>query len=136
MSPILLDTHAAVWAAEGQLSKSASAVVDEAASRSELLISPISAWEIGMLVQKKRLELAMSVEDYVRALFARPGVVTAAVTPATAVGATNLPGDLHADPADRILVATAASLGARLLTRDRRLHAYARATRHIHCLNC
>lgn len=136
MNPILLDTHAALWAAEGQLSESVAAMVDDAASRSELLISPISAWEIGMLVQQGRLVLAIPVEDYVRALFARRGVVTAAVTPATAVSATNLPGELHADPADRLLVATAASLGARLLTRDRRIHAYARATRHIHCLRC
>ncbi len=89
-----------------------------------------------MLVQKGRLALTMPVTDYVRALFGRRGVVTAALTPATAAGATNLPGSLHADPADRILVSTAASLGAKLMTRDRRLHEYARATRHIRCLAC
>ena len=136
MNPILLDTHVAVWAVEGRLSKSVAAVIDDAASQNELLISPISAWEIGVLVQKGRLALTMPVSDYVRALFGRRGVVTATLTPAMAAGAATLPGLLHADPADRILVSTAASLGARLLTRDRRLHEYARATRHIRCLAC
>lgn len=136
MNPILLDTHAAVWAVEGRLSKSVTAVIDDAASRNELLISPISAWEIGVLVKKGRLALAMPVADYVRALFGRRGVVTATLTPATAAAATTLPGRLHADPADRILVSTAASLGAKLMTRDRQLHEYARATRHIRCLDC
>lgn len=136
MNPILLDTHAALWAVEGRLSKSLTAVIDDAASRNELLISPISAWEIGVLVQKGRLTLSMPVLDFVHALFGRRGVITAALTPATAASATTLPGRLHADPADRILVATAASLGAKLVTRDRRLHEYARSTRHIRCLAC
>ena len=39
---------------------------------------------------------------------------------------TRLPGDLHGDPADRILVATARRMGARLMTRDRRLLDYGR----------
>lgn len=136
MNPILLDTHAALWAVDGRLSKSVSAVVDDAAARNELLVSPISAWEIGVLVQKGRLTLTMPVLDFVRALFGRRGVVTATLTPAMAAGATALPGHLDADPADRILVSTAASLGARLVTRDRRLLEYARASRHIRCLAC
>ncbi|MEO6990589.1 MAG: type II toxin-antitoxin system VapC family toxin [Candidatus Baltobacteraceae bacterium] len=110
--------------------------VDAAAARGELLLSPITAWEIGMLVQKGRLTLATPAPDYVRALFGIPGVVTAALTPAIAVAATNLPGRLHADPADRILVATAAAFEARLVTRDSRLHAYARETKYIRCLAC
>src|SRR5215469_4464665 len=118
MMPILLDTHAAIWATTGKLTRRAMAAVDAAAQRRELLLSPISAWEIGTLVQKGRLSLLVTVDNYVRALFARPGLLTATLTPTIAAAATTLPGNFHGDPADRILVATAAAYAARLMTRD------------------
>jgi len=136
MSPILLDTHAAVWAADGSLKGEAAALVEGAAERDELLLSPITAWEIGLLVKKKRLSLSSTVEDYVRALFGQPGVVLAALTPTIAVAATALPESLRADPADRILIATAAAYGARFVTRDREIRAYAKSTAHIRCIAC
>lgn len=136
MNPILLDTHVAIWSANGTVPKQAARTIEEAVSRGELLLSPISAWEIGMLVRKQRLDLHMPVGDFVRALFSQRGIVTALLTPSIAAAATHLPGSLHGDPADRILVATAATLGAQLVTRDRKLHDYARRTRHIRCIPC
>ncbi|HEY9084807.1 MAG TPA: type II toxin-antitoxin system VapC family toxin [Candidatus Tyrphobacter sp.] len=136
MNPILLDTHAALWSAEGKVAPSVARTIDAAAERGGLLISPITAWEIGMLVQKKRLSLASTVQDFVRALFERSGILTAVLTPSIAAAAAALPGSFHADPADRILVATAAAYGARLMTRDRRILAFASASRHIRCLTC
>lgn len=136
MHPILLDTHAAVWAASGALAAAPSKVIDAAAERGELLLSPITAWEIGMLVQKNRLTLASTIHDYVHALFAQPGVITAILTPAIAAAATSLPGAFHGDPADRMLVATAAAYGARLVTRDKHIHAYAKATKQLRCIVC
>lgn len=136
MNPILLDTHAAVWAAGGRLKRDVTKIVDAAAERGELLLSPITAWEIGLLVRKGRLSLALTVEDYVRGLFGLSGVVLAALTPAIAVAATALPEEVRADPADRILIATAAAYGARLVTRDRNIQEYARATRYIRCVAC
>jgi PIN domain nuclease of toxin-antitoxin system len=47
---------------------------------------------------------------------------------AIALGAVNLPGHLHHDPADRLIVSTAISLGARLATGDRKLRAYPHVT--------
>ncbi len=136
MSPILLDTHAAVWAADGLLKGEVAALVESAAERDELLLSPITAWEIGLLVRKKRLSLSSTVEDYVRTLFGQPGVVLAGLTPLIAVAATALPQSLLADPADRILIATAAAYGARFVTRDREIRAYAKSTVHIRCIAC
>jgi PIN domain nuclease of toxin-antitoxin system len=89
-----------------------------------------------MLVRKQRLSLAMAVEDFVRALFALPGVVLAALTPAIAVAATALPDEVSSDPADRILIATAAAYGARFVTRNRKIHRYARSTSHLRCIAC
>ena len=136
MNPILLDTHAAIWGADGRLTAAVTKVVDAAAERGELLISPVSAWEIGLLVRKGRLTLAMGLQDYVRALFTRRGVVTATLTPQIAVTALTLSGRLHDDPADRLLIATAASYGAQFVTRDKRIRDYAKATRQLRCIAC
>jgi len=136
MAPILLDTHAAVWATAGMLRPAVQQRIDAAARDGRLLLSPISAWEIGMLVEKGRLRLAVSTDTYVREMFALPGVVTAAISPTIAAEAAMLPHPMHADPADRILAATAIAYRASLMTRDRRLHAYARATKTLRCVTC
>ncbi len=136
MSAILLDTHAAIWSAQGTLPPKVMRVIDAAASRRELLISPISAWEIALLVKKGRLALALSTDNFVRALFGSPGVVTAALTPHAAAAAAALPGAFHADPADRMLVATAETYAAALLTRDERILAYAKSTKFIATIAC
>jgi PIN domain nuclease of toxin-antitoxin system len=136
MSPILLDTHVAIWSAQGLVPKKIGQLIDEAANSSELLLSPISAWEVGILVRKQRFSVATTLDDYVRTLFSRPGVVTAILTPAIAAASTLLPESVGKDPADRILVATAAAYGATLMTRDAQIVAFAKATRYVRCITC
>lgn len=51
----------------------------------------------------------------------------AVITPDIAIEASHLPGDLHSDPADRLIIATARSLGATIITRDPKILAYAEA---------
>ncbi len=46
------------------------------------------------------------------------------VTTGIARAAAGLPGGLHEDPADRMIVATARELGATLMTKDARLLDY------------
>lgn len=136
MNLILLDTHVAIWSASGKLGGSSTKMIDAAASRGELLLSPISAWEIGMLVMKGRLGFGPPLQDFIRMLFDRFGVITATITPAIAAHAGALPATFHGDPADRVLVATAAAYGARLATRDRRILGYAKASKLISCVAC
>ncbi|MBV8197779.1 MAG: type II toxin-antitoxin system VapC family toxin [Candidatus Eremiobacteraeota bacterium] len=136
MKPILLDTHAAIWAAGHSLKTDARRVVDDAAGRGELLISPISAWEIGMLTRRGKISLTFALEEYVRVLFSQPGVVVAALTPFVALAAATLAEKAIRDPADRILIATATAYGAQLMTRDKKIHAYAKATGALRCLPC
>ena len=136
MRPILLDTHVALFAIAGKLSPATARAIDMAVKNNELLLSPITAWEIAMLVRKGRLTLDEGVMQYVRRLFAARGATVATLSPAIAVASTLLPGTFHDDPADRILVATAAEYGADLATRDRAIQAYARETKHIHCIAC
>ncbi|MBV8725816.1 MAG: type II toxin-antitoxin system VapC family toxin [Candidatus Eremiobacteraeota bacterium] len=136
MNPILLDTHAAVWLIDGRLGSDAANEIEAASERDELLVSPVSAWEIALLVNKRRLTLAMGVEEYVRALFSLPGVVVAALTPSIAVAAANLPHKPPSDPIDRMLIASASAYGARLVTRDRAIRNYAKTTPTLRCIVC
>jgi len=61
-----------------------------------------------------------------RAAPALPGIRTAPLEPEIAIAITRLPGELHADPAGRLIVATARHLGAVLVTADAALLAYGR----------
>ena len=89
-------------------------------------VSAITPWEIGMLVAKGRLVLDRDVMDWLQAALALPGIRVAPLEPAVAVASTRLPDDLHGDPADRLIVATARHLGATLITADAALLAYGR----------
>ena len=88
-----------------------------------------------MLVRRGRLVLDVSAEVYVSRAFSRPGVQIAALTPEIAVRSSHLPGTLHSDPADRMLIATAMLMGLKLMTRDRRILDYA-AQGHLSAFPC
>jgi PIN domain nuclease of toxin-antitoxin system len=122
---LLLDTCALLWTVNRDpLAADARKAISQAASTGALYLSPVSAWEIGLLVRRGRLELGIPVESYVERVFRLPGVRIAALTPEIAVRSSYLPGDLHEDPADRMLVSTAIIMGLKLVTRDKRLLDY------------
>jgi PIN domain nuclease of toxin-antitoxin system len=58
-------------------------------------------------------------------LMAAPGTREASLTPEIAIDASSLPGEMHGDPGDRLIVTTARHLGLPIVTRDRRIIAYA-----------
>ncbi len=123
---VVLDTHALVWLLEGdeRLSLPARQAVEAA---STVWVAAITPWEIGMLVAKGRLCLARDVLEWLDQAFALPRLQQAPLSPAIAVASTRLPGELHGDPADRLIAATARHLGATLITADERLLNWARA---------
>jgi PIN domain nuclease of toxin-antitoxin system len=120
---VLLDTHVFVWHMEGskKIGKRTQAAVEEAAESDAALVSAITPWEIALLVSKGRLKLGTDVMDWLRDAMANPGLHVAPLEPEIAVASTRLPFDIHADPADRILVATARHLGATFVTADKAL---------------
>lgn len=126
---ILLDTHAWVWwvSDPGQLSRPARQAIESSAPE-PLRVSAISAWEVALLVARGRLELTLPVAEWVARSEALPMLQFVPVDPQIAVRSTRLPGRLHADPADRMIVATALVLGATLLTKDGRLRHYPHVT--------
>ena len=137
VEPLLLDTHYWLWlefAIVERFTDSVRKAVKEAASAGQLFVSVISVWELAMLESKGRIQLHVPCEEWVRRALAMPGLSVASLTPEIAIDSTRLPGDFHGDPADRILVATARRMDARLLTRDRRLIEYGRR-RHVRLLS-
>lgn len=127
--PLLLDTCAAIWLLENRLSP---AVLREFQSRLEddelLHVSPISAWEFGLLASRERVPFAMEPLAYFRRLASLPGMKVAPLPPEVLVAASFLPTAPNRppnDPADRILIATARTLGYTLVTRDRKMLDYA-----------
>jgi PIN domain nuclease of toxin-antitoxin system len=123
---IVLDTHAWVWWVSGAepLSPAATEAVEQAVVERALFVSCISTWELALLVQRGRLELTIDVADWVARSESLPFLQFVPVDNRIAVRATRLPGPLHSDPADRIIVSTAQALGARLVTRDEKLWRY------------
>lgn len=125
--PLLLDTHAAVWLAlSDPLTLAARKALSEARTdRLPILVSPVSAWEIAMLVAKRRLMLNMDPAAWFSALLALPGLKLAELSPEILIASVSLPGSPPNDPMDRILLATARAHGLRLVTRDGLILAYA-----------
>jgi PIN domain nuclease of toxin-antitoxin system len=133
---LLLDTNALVYLAEGLPMRGTALAEIEAAGRAgAVLVSPVSAWEVGLLAARGRLPLSLEPRLWFDTFLARPGMRLAPLTPSAALLSAFLPGDLHADPADRLLAATARELGAPLVTRDARLLAYA-AAGHMRAVAC
>jgi PIN domain nuclease of toxin-antitoxin system len=104
--------------------------LEEAASKNAILVSVMSVWEVGMLESKQRIHLRLPCEEWVKKALTKPAVRLAPLSPEIALESSRLPGDLRGDPPDQILVATARRMGARLLTRDRKLIEYGRH-RHV-----
>ena len=126
---LLLDTHVWVWYVEDeakQFSRRIPALVEAAVQRGDIVISAISVWEIALLEAARRLDLSVDVRAWVARALAFPGVRLKGLSPSIAIESTRLPGPLHRDPADRILIATARLLGAALVTCDERILAYAK----------
>ncbi len=119
---LILDTCALLWLASGspRLSKPARRRID---LERAVHVSAISAWEIGIKVDKGDLELPRPPRDWFSQAIARHGLVLAELDIDVLFAATELPGHHH-DPADRFIIATALRHGLTVVTGDRRFRAY------------
>ena len=124
----ILDTHVWIWLVNGgpeRLLADAADAIRCASVESALAISAISMWEVAMLESKGGLQLQMECLAWVSEATRRAGLRIVPLSPEIAVASTRLPGELHGDPADRIIAATARHESAILVTRDRALLGYA-----------
>lgn len=117
---ILLDTHVLLWLClePKRLSRSAASTIRRAVSSGGIGIASISLWEIAMLIALGRLSPHGTPEAWIAELVEMSGVVVKEITPIIAVLSTQFPRGFSADPADRMIAATARAEGLALITRD------------------
>ncbi len=133
---LLLDTHTIVWLQAGDdMDHAAISHIDQLASIGGVLVSPISAWELGLLVSKSRLSLDLPPVAWFERVLALPGIKMVPLSATAAIGSSFLPEPFHKDVADRLLVATARELSVPIVTRDRKILAYA-AAGHLQAIPC
>lgn len=123
----ILDTHAWIWwaADKAQLSRKARSAIE---NDRRLGICDISLWEVAMLVAKGRLRIDRDVREWIEQASSLPGIEIIPIRPAIAVRSTQLGREFQGDPADRLIVATAMTETARVVTKDDRIRAYPAVT--------
>jgi PIN domain nuclease of toxin-antitoxin system len=86
--------------------------------------SSISIWELGIKIQRGKLDLGMPIDEFASRIAKTQAIQLLAVDTATWLRSLELPWD-HRDPADRVIVATAVLRGVPLLTADAEIHRFA-----------
>ena len=121
---ILLDTHIWIWWMDDnpRLSQHHRQIISSQ-QNDGLGISIYSCWEVAKLVEYGRLELKLSIEDWLKIALSHPQIQALDLTIPIIVKSTKLVG-FHKDPADQIIVATSILSGIPLLTADEKIIAY------------
>jgi len=114
---LLLDTHIWLWSVREPARLGKRITRELIDPQNEVWLSPISVWEATLLIQKGRVRIDLELDEWV----AQSTVNTreAFLTNEIVLAAAML--QLHPDPADRLLAATAKVLGLTLVTADQRL---------------
>lgn len=133
----MLDTCAAIWLGLGEQLSAESVQILHRTSQDGLAVyvSPMTAWEIGLLAAKGRLSLSMAPDRWWMTFVDRCGLTVADLESDLLISASFLPGAPPNDPADRIIAATARQNGFRLMTRDAWLLEYG-AAGHLQTIPC
>lgn len=123
---IVIDTHIWLWWISNpeKIAVHAAQVIDKAVNDGGIIISSISVWEIALLIKKGRLKLSIDVNDWVRKSEALPFIRFIPVDNTIALRSVAMPGIFHPDPADRIITATAMTMGLPLVTKDDKILDY------------
>jgi PIN domain nuclease of toxin-antitoxin system len=118
------------------LSDDAVEVLDGASDRDEqVAISPISAWEIGILAAKGRFASPLPPSSWFSRFVSGGRYTLPPLSPDILIESSFLPGNPPNDPIDRIIIATAREHGLTVLTRDRTIIQYGKAG-HISVIEC
>lgn len=123
---ILIDTHIWIWYIMGntELSKNIQDIVTKSLRQHQAYLAAISLWEISMLDRKKRIVLDMPCLSWIHKFIDLTQIQIIPLNVEIAVESCHLPESFHADPADRMIVATARTENLTLLTRDERILEY------------
>lgn len=123
---ILLDTHTWLWLLHepSKLSSKAQAIINIEEPQNGLLVSAISVWEIAVKSSIGKLNLPLPIEEWYNLAQDHSGIIIEPLSPLDAIASTQLPGNFHKDPADRILVAIARRYKIPLISCDNNILNY------------
>lgn len=126
---IVLDTCALLWWTldPGQLSSKALKTCEEGEKKQGLIISSISIWELGIKVKRKKIDIGMTIDQYVSLLRKANMVEIVPVDDRTWLANLNLSWQ-HKDPVDRTVVALASLNKCALVTKDDVIRRFYRKT--------
>jgi len=122
---VVLDTCALIWWSldPERLSNQASLACDRMEKEKNGLVSSISLWEIALKIKNKKLDLGVDIDSYLKALRKSDAVRIIPVNTDIWVNSVKLDWE-HRDPADRVVVASAHSYQASIITADKRIRAF------------
>lgn len=117
---LLLDTHIWIWNDTAPEKLSSEITRELAKLENQLWLSPVSIWEVTVLLEKRRIDLKQDFRSWADESVADLKLQEATITWEVAheLRYTMLG---HRDPADRFLVATAKVYDLTLVTSDERL---------------
>jgi PIN domain nuclease of toxin-antitoxin system len=123
---IIIDTHVWLWLLHdpSQLSNAAREQIEIEEAQNGILVSAISVWEIAVKSSLGKLALPLPIDDWYALAKSHSGIVIEPLNPEDAIASTQLPGDFHKDPADRIIVAMARRYNVPLITCDNNILRY------------
>jgi PIN domain nuclease of toxin-antitoxin system len=119
---LLLDTHIWIrWLSSDQpLPEEIVRQIEEA---DQLAVSAVSCWEVAYLAKKGRIQLPLSISSWMQLATKGSDVEVISISSEIAVSSAGLP-DIHRDPADRFIIATALICGVKLITFDEQIRCY------------
>ena len=120
---LLLDTHTFIWLASDikELSKFAKKEIQNNADK--LFISSISALEIGLLEKRKKLKLPLKADEFIEKALNFHKINEIEINKDIAYASVYLP-DIHNDPFDRIIIATAQHYKMKIISKDYLISTY------------
>ena len=123
MRPLLLDTCAVLKLANGDFGKFSRSAMDAMQEADMLYVSPISEWEISLKWRQGGIELPLEPRAFMRKMMDAYSLSHMPLSEEVMCRATELP-DIHKDPADRFIIATAMLGNMVVVTTDRRFPQY------------
>lgn len=123
---IVIDTHVLVWwltRAPG-LSRKAERTLAAHGDPGQIVVSAISLLEIATAMRRGRLRLSIPLDQWLADMNRLPEIAVESISADIAILAGGLAEPMLGDPADRIIVATSATLGVPLVTGDKKLQSY------------
>ena len=123
MRPLLLDTCAVLRLANGEFGKFSRSAMNAMREADMLYVSPISEWEISLKWKQGGIELPLEPRMLMRKVIDAYSLSLIPLSEEVMFRATELP-DIHKDPADRFIIATAVLGNMVVVTTDRRFPQY------------